>query len=115
MHVAFLNLVLGIHLHKEAQIAFLLIEKVKIPDEYSDFADVFSEERALVPPERTDLNENAMKLEDDKQPPYEPIYSLGQVELEILKTYIKTHLKTGFCSTFSVFRQCSYLFRQKTR
>ena len=35
-------------------------------------------------------------MEDGKQPPYRPIYSLGPVELEILKTYIKTHLKTGF-------------------
>ena len=47
-------------------------------------------------PERTELNEHAINLEDGKQPPYGPIYSLGPVELETLKTYIETHLKTGF-------------------
>ena len=33
---------------------------------------------------------------DDKQPPYRPIYSLGLVELETLKTYIETNLANGF-------------------
>ena len=47
-------------------------------------------------PKRTDLNEYAIKLEKDKQLPYKPIYSLGLVELKMLKTYIETHLKTGF-------------------
>ena len=74
----------------------MLTEKVKIPDKHSDFADVFSEKKALVLPEHTNLNEHAIKLEDGKQPPYGSIYRLGLVELEILKTYIKTHLKTGF-------------------
>ena len=31
-----------------------------------------------------------------KQPPYGPIYSLGSVELETLKTYIETNLANGF-------------------
>ena len=47
-------------------------------------------------PEQTKLNEHAIKLEEGKQPFYGSIYSLGPVELETLKTYIKTHLKTGF-------------------
>ena len=94
MHVASLDL--GIHPDREAQIASLLTEEVKIPDKYSDFADVFSEEKALVLPECTDINKYTIELEDGKQPPYRPIYSLGPVELETLKTYIKTHLKTGF-------------------
>ena len=46
--------------------------------------------------ERTELNEHAINLEDGKQPSYGQIYSLGLVELETLKTYIKTHMKTGF-------------------
>ena len=96
VHVASLNLISGIYPDREAQIAFLLIKKVKIPGKYSDFTDVFSVEKDLVLPERTKLNEQAIDLENGKQPPYEPIYSLGLVELETLKTYIKTHLKTGF-------------------
>ena len=94
--MASLNLVPGIHPDRAAQIASLLTKEVKIPDKYSDFTDVFSEEKALVLPERTELNEHAIDLEDGKQPPYGPIYSLGPVELETLKTYIETHLKTGF-------------------
>ena len=86
VHVASLNLVPGIHPDREAQIAFLLTEKVKILDEYLDFTNVFSEKKVLVLLERTKFNEYAINLEDGKQPPYEPIYSLGPVELEILKT-----------------------------
>ena len=41
VHVASLNLAPGIHLDKTAQIASLLIEKVKILDKYLDFVDVF--------------------------------------------------------------------------
>ena len=95
-HVASLNLAPGIHPDRAAQIASLLTKEVKIPDEYLDFTDVFSEKKALVLPERTKLNEHTIDLKDGKQLPYGPIYSLGPVELETLKTYIETHLKTGF-------------------
>ena len=95
-YVVSLNLTPGIYPDRTAQIASLLAEEVRIPDEYSDFANVFSETKALVLLERTKLNEHAIDLEDGKQPPYGPIYSLGPMELETLKTYIETHLKTGF-------------------
>ena len=42
------------------------------------------------------MNEHAIKLEEDKQLPFRPIYSLGLVELETLKTYIKNNLANGF-------------------
>ena len=42
------------------------------------------------------MNKHAIKLEKDKQPPFGPIYSLGPVELETLKTYIETNLANGF-------------------
>ncbi len=50
-------------------------------------------------PENTGMNEHAIKLIDGKQPPYGPIYALSLVKPETLKTYIKTHLKTGFIRT----------------
>ena len=96
VYVASLNLVSRILPNKKAQIAFLLTKKVKIPDKYLDSIDIFSKEKALVLPEHTKLNEHAINLEDSKQPLYGPIYSLGPVKLETLKTYIETHLKTGF-------------------
>ena len=91
-----LNLTPRIHSDRAAQITSLLAKKVRIPDNYSDFADVFSEEKALVLPERTELNKHDIDLEDGKQPPFGPIYSLDLVELETLKTYIEIYLKIGF-------------------
>lgn len=35
-------------------------------------------------------------MEESKQPLYGPIYSLGLVELDTLKTYIKTNLTNDF-------------------
>ena len=64
--------------------------------EYSDFADVFSPDLASELPKHTGINNHAIKLVDDWQPPYGPIYSLGWVGLEILKTYIETNLKNDF-------------------
>ena len=96
IHVASLNLTPGLHPDRVAQITSLLVEEVKILDKYSDFANIFSEEIALILLERTELNEHMINLEDGKQLLYGPIYSLGLMELEILKTYIKTHFKTGF-------------------
>ena len=101
MHVSALEAPLSgmiIHPSQEAQIAALNQKEAptKVPVEYLDFSDVFSAEDALVLPEQTELNEHAIELVDGKQPPYGPIYSLKPVELETLKTYIKTHLKTRF-------------------
>ena len=62
IYVTSLNLTSGLYLNKVAQITSLLTEKVKILDEYSDFANVFLEEKALVLPERTELNEYAINL-----------------------------------------------------
>ena len=47
-------------------------------------------------PKNTRINEHAIKLEESKQPLFKSIYSLGPVELEILKTYIETNLANGF-------------------
>ena len=96
VYVASFNLTPRIHPDKAVQIASLLAKEVRILDEYSDFIDVILKAKALMLPEHTELNKHAINLENGKQPPYGPIYSLGLVELETLKTYIKTHLKTGF-------------------
>ena len=74
----------------------LLAKKVIVPAEYSDFANVFSKKSAEVLPECIKINEHAIKLEDGKQLPYGPIYSLDLVELETLKTYIENNLANGF-------------------
>ena len=87
---------MAIHPAREAQIALLVAKEVKIPTKYSDFSDIFLEEKASILPEATEMNQHAIKLQEGQQPPYGPIYSLGPVELETLKTYIETNLANGF-------------------
>ena len=83
---------------KGAQVGALLFDEAptKVPAEYSDYSNVFSAENAAELPENTGMNEHAIKLEEGKQSPFGPIYSLGPVELETLKTYIETNLANGF-------------------
>ena len=113
VHIASFNLAPGIYPDKTVQIASLLTEKVKILDKYSDFADILLEKKALVLPKRNELNEHVIDLKDSKQPLYRPINSLGRVELEILKTYIKTNLKTGFIWLFKFPASPFILFNKK--
>ena len=100
-------------LRQKGSSSFFAHQKVQIPDEYSDFVDVFSEKKALVLPKCIKLNEYTIDLEKGKQPPYRPIYSLSQVELETIKTYIKTHLITRFFQRFKFLADASILFDKK--
>ena len=87
-----------VHSERQAQVGALLFDKAptKVPAEHSDYSDVFSAENAAELPENTGMNEHVIELEESKQPPFGPIYSLGPVELETLKTYIETNLANGF-------------------
>ena len=99
MHVAALEaLEPAVHPSWAPLLAALQQDKAptEILPEYADYADVFSPDLAMELPENTGINEHAIELVEGKQPPYGPIYSLGPVELETLKAYIETHLKTGF-------------------
>ena len=80
------------------QIATLVANEalISISTEYSDFADVFFPELASKLFKHTGINDHAIELVNDWQPPYGLIYSLELVELETLKTYIKTNLANGF-------------------
>ena len=85
-----------IHPSRQAQVAALTSEETGIPVEYSDFSNVFSSDSAAELPEHTGINDHLINLLNDKQPLYGPIYSLGPVELEKLKTYIKANLVSNF-------------------
>ena len=91
----------------------MLTKEVKILDKYLDFTNFFLEEKALVLPECTKLNKHVIDLEKGKQLPYKPIYSLDPMELETLKTYIKTHLKTVFIWSFKSSASALILFDKK--
>lgn len=85
-----------IHLLRAAKIAALWWDKVstKISDKYTKYWDVFFSKLAMELPGNTGINEYIIELVEDKQPSYSSIYAFSPVKLEILKTYIKTHLKT---------------------
>ena len=61
VHVTFL-LTMAIYPAREAQIALLVAKKMQIPSEYSDFSDIFLEEKTLVLLVATNLNQHAIKL-----------------------------------------------------
>ncbi len=85
----------------------------EIPSEYAAYADVFLFDLAMELPENTGINEHAIELVKDKQPPYGPIYSPSPVELETLKTYIEIYLKTGFIGLFKSHPYAPLLFDKK--
>ena len=71
------------------------IDLSNVPSVYHEFADVFSKVKAdTLPPHRSfDLK---ISLEDGSLPPYGPIYSLSQTELQALREFIDDNLSTGF-------------------
>ena len=88
-----------IHLAKKAYMVLLLAKKITILAKYLDFANKFSEKSANILLEQTKVNDYIIKLEEGKEPPYGPIYSLELVELKTLKIYIMTNLANGFIRT----------------
>ena len=107
---------LDVHSSRRSQISSLIVKEAprKVFAEYSDFADVFSLDLASKLPEHTEINDHIIKLVDSQQPPYGPIYSLGLVELEILKAYIETNLANEFIRPFKSPAGALILFDQKS-
>ena len=85
----------------------------KIPVEYSDYSNVFSAKNIAELPENTGINKYIIKLEESKQLPFGPIYTLEPVELETLKTYIKTNLANGFIWLSKSFTKAFIFFNKK--
>ena len=98
-----------------AQVGALIFNKTstKIPAEYSNNSDAFLAENAAKLAKYTGINEHAIKLEEGKRALFGLIYSLGPVELEILKTYIKTNLVNGFICPFKSLIGALILFDRK--
>ena len=95
VHVISLSTI-AIYPAKEAQIALLVIKEVKVLTKYSDFLNVFLEEKVSILPKITKLNQQVIELQEGQQLPYGPIYSLDPIELKMLKTYIETNLTNDF-------------------
>lgn len=87
-----------VHLSKRALIAHLKADETvtKVLSQYADFADIFLSKLVAELSEYTGIKDHAIELVDDWQSLYSLIYSLGPVELEILKTYIENNLANDF-------------------
>ena len=90
------------NLRKKAQIAYLKGNEAftKELNKYTDFKDIFSLKLAAELSKHTKMNYYAIKLVDNWQPLYNPIYRLEPVEQEILKAYIKNNQANSFISPF---------------
>ena len=67
---------------------------INILMEYFDYANILLTDLAIKLPKNIGINKYTIKLIEGKQALYRPTYTLRKVKLEILKAYIKTHLKT---------------------
>lgn len=59
---------------------FLLIEKIIVLDEYSNYVNIFLKKSARILPENTKINEYTIKLKKNQQLFYGLIYSLSFVK-----------------------------------
>jgi len=66
-----------------------------VPQEYRDYADVFSKAKASELPPHHDYNLK-IDLEEGTSPPLGTLYSLSLVELSTLRIFIDKNLNTGF-------------------
>ncbi len=117
VHIAALSVDSGgeVHPSKKAQIAHLKADEAptKMFNKYADFTEIFSPKLAVKLPKYTRINDHAIKLVDDWQPPYSPIYSLGPIELETLKAYIENNLANNFIKPFKSPTRVSIFFNKK--
>jgi len=83
-----------------------------IPEDYHDFADVFSKIKAdmLAPHRPYDLK---ITLEDGTSPPQPLLYSLSTSELETLREFLDEHLNIGFIWPSSSSHSAPILFIKK--
>ena len=81
---------------------------------YTDFADVFSPKLVAELSKHMKINNYTIKLVDDQQLLYGLIYSLGLVELETLKIYIKNNLANNFFKPSKSFARAPIFFDKKS-
>lgn len=66
----------------------------KLPQAYTAYRSLFDKETAAKLPKHTKFD-HAITLKEGSKPPFGPIYSLSQVELETLREYLERMLREG--------------------
>lgn len=113
IYMVYFEAKISIHLTWKVQIALFFAEKGTIPNEYSDYTNIFTKKLAVGLPKRFNIIKYIIDLEPSKQLLYGPIYSLCWIELKILKTYIKTNLANNFIQLFKLLAGAPILFVKK--
>ncbi len=72
-----------------------LSQVVSLPKEYQSYQHLFDKDKASVLPQHKPYD-HEIPLAQDSMPPYGPIYSLSELELKALRTYLDENLATGF-------------------
>lgn len=95
--------------------AYLKIDNIftEVFSKYAQFEDIFSLKLTVKLPDHMGINNHALKLVNDWQPSYSPIYSLDLIELEILKAYIENNLNNSFIKPFKFLARALIFFDQK--
>ena len=83
-----------------------------VPEDYHDYADVFSKANASTLPPHRDYDLK-IELEEGTTPPLGTIYSLSPVELTALRTFIDENLTTRFIRPTSSSHAALVLFVKK--
>ena len=87
--------------------------KRTVPEQYHDYADVFSEAAAAsLPPHRP--YDHTINLEEGATPPYGPIYSMSETELKALREHLDDALGKGFIRPSNSPAGAPILFVKKT-
>lgn len=104
-----------LHPWKRAQIVHLKANEItiKVFSKYTNFAYMFSSNLAIELFKYIGINNYIIKLVDNWQFPYKPIYNLESVKLEILKAYIKNNLGINLIRLFNFFIGAFIFFDQK--
>ena len=71
------------------------VEMTQLPPEYSEYADVASEDdsKELAEHSRNDL---AINIAEGEAPPYQPLYGLSEAELVVLRKYLAEFMERGW-------------------
>ena len=67
----------------------------KLPEYYKDYLDVFDRKESdkLLLHRPFDCK---IPLQEGKEPPYSPLYSISRDELQVVRNYLKENLEKGF-------------------
>jgi len=98
--------------HESKRILYTTGEETQIPEEYREYQDVFE------PPKDGELPEygpfdHKIRLKEEQEPIFKPIYQLSELESKTLKEYIDKNLKKGYIRKSSLSAEYPIIFVNK--